>query len=54
MLVLFLPVFFGMPQLYIWAQPDMVAADPILAIQAALSEPGFFTVRASSISPSGF
>jgi len=46
MLVLFLPVLLGMRSLYEWAQPAMVAADPILEYKKPYLNPTFFTVRA--------
>ena len=45
MLALFLPVFFGMSRLYMWAQPAMVAADPILEYKKPYLNPPFFIVR---------
>ncbi len=45
MLVLFLPVILGIPRLYIWAQPAMVAADPILEYKRPYLNPSFFIVR---------
>ncbi len=45
MLVLFLPVFFGISRLYMWAQPAIVAADPILEYKKPYLNPPFFIVR---------
>ncbi len=44
--VLFLPLLAGMTRLYPWAQPDVVAADPILEYKKPYLNPAFFTVRA--------
>jgi hypothetical protein len=44
--VLFLPILAGMTRLYPWAQPDLVAADPILQYKRPYLNPAFFTVRA--------
>ena len=38
LLVLFLPLLFGLGQLYEWARPEDVAHDPLLQQQAALSQ----------------
>ena len=46
MAILFLPVRAGMGQLYDWAQPAKVAADPLLQYKRPYLNPGFFTVRA--------
>jgi hypothetical protein len=43
--VLFLPILAGMTRLYPWAQPDVVAADPILEYKKPYLNPAFFTVR---------
>jgi hypothetical protein len=45
-LVLFLPVLAGMKRLFPWAQPDLVANDPILQYKHPYLNPAFFTVRA--------
>jgi hypothetical protein len=45
--VLFLPVLFALPALYVWARPAAVAADPILRERVAYLNPDFFTVRAA-------
>jgi hypothetical protein len=44
--VLFLPILAGMTRLYPWAQPDLVANDPILQYKRPYLNPAFFTVRA--------
>ncbi len=44
--ILFIPILLGLPQLYPWAQPETVAADPLLQHQSAFLNPTFFTVRA--------
>ncbi|MGD1211905.1 MAG: hypothetical protein ABR973_11180 [Candidatus Acidiferrales bacterium] len=43
--VLFLPILAGMTRLYPWAQPSVVAADPILEYKKPYLNPTFFTVR---------
>ncbi len=43
---LFLPILFGMRSLYPWADPAVVAADPVLQHKAGYLNPMFFTVRA--------
>jgi len=45
MAVLVLPILFGVQELYVWAQPDVVAADPILQHKEAYLNPTFFGVR---------
>jgi hypothetical protein len=45
MLVLFLPVFFGLSRLYMWAQPALVAADPILEYKKPYLNPTWFIIR---------
>ena len=44
--VLFLPLLFGLPRLYLWAQPASVAADPILQQKQFYLNPQFFILRA--------
>lgn len=46
MAILFLPVLLGMSRLYKWAQPAMVAADPMLQYKRPYLNPPFFVVRA--------
>src|SRR5437660_6636416 len=46
MAVLFLPVLFGLPQLYAWARPDEVAADPVLQHKSPYLNVPFFIARA--------
>jgi hypothetical protein len=46
MAVLFLPVLFGLPQLYAWARPDQVAADPVLLHKSPYLNVPFFIARA--------
>lgn len=43
--LLFVPILFGMPDLYIWARPDVVAADKILQHKAGYLNTTFFTIR---------
>jgi hypothetical protein len=46
MALLFVPVFFGLPRLYLWAQPAVVAQDPLLQHKSLyLNVPGY-VVRA--------
>ena len=47
MAVLFLPIAFGMQDLYIWARPDVVAADKILQFKQPYLNVTFFYVRAA-------
>lgn len=44
--ILALPLFFGLGQLYHWAHPEAVAADPILAGKSPYLNVPFFLVRA--------
>src|SRR5690606_25040978 len=46
MALLFLPLAFGVQELYIWARPEVVAADPILQAKAPYLNVPFFLVRA--------
>ena len=46
-LLLFLPVLFFVPKLYIWAQPDLVAADEILRFKAPYLNVWGYAVRAA-------
>ena len=43
--VLFLPVLLGMPELYVWARPEAVAADPVLQHKAPYLNIPFFVGR---------
>ncbi len=45
MLALFLPVFFGMSELYLWARPEVVQADKILQHQSLYLNVPFFWLR---------
>ena len=47
MAVLFLPIALGMQDLYIWARPDVVAADKILQFKQPYLNVTFFYVRAA-------
>ena len=47
MAILFVPLALGLDQLYLWARPDAVAADPILQHKAAYLTVGFFLLRAA-------
>jgi len=47
MALLFLPIAFGMQELYIWARPEVVAADKILQFKAPYLNVSFFFVRAA-------
>ncbi len=42
---LFVPVLFGLQELYPWARPEVVAEDPILQHKAVYLNPGFFALR---------
>jgi hypothetical protein len=45
-LLLFVPIVVLLPKLYIWAQPDVVAADEILKLKAPYLNPTWFVIRA--------
>jgi hypothetical protein len=45
MAVLFIPLFFGLTQLYPWANAAVVKADPILAYKRWYLTPSLFTIR---------
>ena len=45
MALLFIPIFFGMSDLYSWARPDMVAHDPILRQKSIYLNVPFFALR---------
>jgi hypothetical protein len=45
--VLFLPLLFGLPRLYSWADPAAVAADPILQYKRVYLNVPFFLMRAA-------
>lgn len=47
MALLFLPIAFGMQELYIWARPEMVAVDKILQFKAPYLNVPFFLTRAA-------
>ena len=44
--LLFLPVLFGLPKIYLWAQHEAVAHDPILQKKELYLNPVFFAARA--------
>jgi len=46
MALLFVPLLFGMHELYLWARPEVVADDPILQFKSAYLNVPFFIVRA--------
>ncbi len=46
MALLFLPLFLGMPDLYVWARPDVVAHDAILQHKSLYLNIPFFALRA--------
>ena len=45
MAVLFIPMLFGLPELYAWARPADVAADPVLQHKAVYLNLPFFVIR---------
>ena len=45
--LLFLPLFFGMKELYIWARPEVVAADSILQHKSSYLNVGYFWIRSA-------
>jgi hypothetical protein len=47
MALLFAPVAAGMPYLYHWAHPELVARDPVLEHRSPYMNPAFFLVRAA-------
>ena len=47
MAVLFVPFAFGLPDVYLWARPEAVHADPLLQHKATYLNVGFFLIRAS-------
>jgi hypothetical protein len=47
MLVLFLPIAFGMDELFVWARPEAVAADELLQHKAPYLNETFFLIRAA-------
>lgn len=47
LLLLFLPLLFGLPRLYVWAHPDVVAGDPLLREKALYLNVPFFVGRAA-------
>jgi hypothetical protein len=44
--VLFVPLLFGLPTLYAWARPDVVASEPVLQQKALYLNAPFFVARA--------
>ncbi len=44
--LLFVPLFFALPRVFLWAQPEAVAADHILQMKQPYLNAGFFIVRA--------
>jgi hypothetical protein len=44
--LLFVPLFFGLPRVFLWAQPEAVAADHILQMKQPYLNAWFFIVRA--------
>jgi hypothetical protein len=44
--LLFLPVAFGVPRIYEWARPEVMAADPVLRMKQPYLNVPFFLVRA--------
>jgi hypothetical protein len=46
MALLFVPLLFGLPDLYAWARPTEVAADPVLRNRALYLNPAGFIIRA--------
>jgi hypothetical protein len=47
MAALFVPLLFGLPYLYPWARPELVAADPVLQQKSLYLNVWFFAVRAA-------
>ena len=44
--LLFVPLLFGMPKLFLWAQPEAVAGSHVIQMKAAYLNVTFFVVRA--------
>ena len=44
--LLFIPILFGLPRIFLWARPEAVAADHILQMKAPYLNVPFFVVRA--------
>src|SRR4051794_33230194 len=44
--LLFIPILFGLPLLYPWAQPEIINADPLLQHQSPFLNATFFIIRA--------
>ena len=44
--LLFIPIVFGLSRIYLWAQPEVVAHDPILQAKAPYLNVAFFVARA--------
>ena len=53
MALFFIPLLFGLSDLYPWARTEVVAADPLLQQKAAYLNIPFFIARAVFISPCG-
>jgi hypothetical protein len=47
MAILFIPVFFGLKDLYHWSHPELVAADPLLLKKSPYLNVPFFIIRAA-------
>ena len=45
MIILFVPIAFGLGELYDWSDPATVAADPLLQKKSGYMNPGFFLAR---------
>jgi hypothetical protein len=45
--ILFVPIIFGLHDLYHWADPEVMASDSLLQKKAAFLNPTFFTIRAA-------
>ena len=49
MALLFIPILFALPTLFMWARPDVVATDAILQHKAPYLNVTFFMVRAVAL-----
>jgi hypothetical protein len=47
LMLLFVPLFFGVQELYLWARPEVVAHDPLLQRKSSYLNIPFFTLRSA-------
>ncbi len=46
MALLFIPIFFGLPRIYLWARPEVVAQDPLLQHKSLYLNSAGYIIRA--------